>query len=459
MRRKIVWVLCGVLLSASGLAVWTLRSAPRPIPPPCARPNLLLITLDTTRADHLPMYGYVRDTTPNLRRLAQRSRLFSAAWAPMATTLPSHTSLMTGAWPLEHGVLGNAEHGGRIALPTDALQPIAGLLRDAGYQTAAFVSATPVREGTGIERGFEVFDDPERNVRHAKQTTTAAARWLREHGGEPFFLWVHYFDAHGPFEPQQDADLYEADAALRSWMADRAIPEVAFRTGGAELDPLAAHDGYDAEIRYVDDHMQRLIDILDDEGWWEETIIVVVGDHGEGLGQHDIGGHGHVWREQLQVPLVVYVPWRAGGERIDTPISMVDVMPTLLSEFPSLDSSAWREKVSGRDIFRDGPAPSLALSSIRQDTVGIAHQRALTAGHWRLVEVQDTTHLFDLDSDPHEQTDLSPLLPAHTAILSALTSRLHDEQQARGQSLGTGGTAPLSDEALRGLAELGYIDE
>src|SRR5262249_36970990 len=156
------------------------------LPPPPDRPNVLILTLDTTRADHLRSFGYLRRTTPNLDRLARRSFVFPNAWAPMATTLPSHTSLLTGAWPLEHGVLATIGHGGRRTLPTDALVPVPERFRRAGWQTAAFVSATPLAEGTGIERGFEKFDHaPDKLVRKAWGTTDAACGWLRRHGDAP----------------------------------------------------------------------------------------------------------------------------------------------------------------------------------------------------------------------------------------------------------------------------------
>ncbi|MEQ1504692.1 MAG: sulfatase [Myxococcota bacterium] len=422
-------------------------------------PNLLLVTLDTTRADHLGPYGYLRDTTPALDALAARSTVYTAAWAPMATTLPSHTSLMTGVWPLEHGVLANVQHGGRRTLPSDRLVPVAELFRAAGYLTAAFVSATPLKSGTGIERGFATFDQSDRNVRHARHTTDAAIAWLERYGRSPFFAWVHYYDAHGPFAPPPAYATFTADDRLRAWMDERRIPTVASRSGGAELDPIPAHDGYDGELAYVDDQLGRLLAAVAQRGVADRTVVVVVGDHGEGLGQHQVAGHGHVWREQLQVPLVVHVPWRSGGERVDAPIAMVDVMPTVLAE---LDRSLYDRFVtvaSGRAVGTRGSiGPSLGLSSLRQEALG-TEQSSLTVGGWRYLDVDGTDRLYDLTTDPHELADLGDLLPVHRAVLARWATAVADAQRARGAALGTGGTTEVPPAELERLERLGYLDE
>ncbi|MEQ1566158.1 MAG: sulfatase [Myxococcota bacterium] len=424
-------------------------------PPVPDQPNVLLITLDTTRADHLASYGYPRRTTPNLDALAARAYRFTDAWAPMATTLPSHTSLLTGTWPLEHGVLGNVAHGGRRTLPSDALRPVTELFHDRGYVTAAFVSATPLATGTGVERGFDTFDDAGRNVRHAHRTTEAAAGWLRKNAKKPFLLWVHYYDPHGPFAPPEEYLTYRDDETAKGWRAARGIPDAAVRSGGADLDPVAAHQAYDGELTFVDTELDRLLALLDKKRVSDRTVIVVVADHGEGLGQHGVGGHGQVWREQLQVPLLVYVPWERGTV-VDRPISMVDVWPTVLGRLGWTE--AWT--ASGRDVFTGPSGPVLGTTSLRQEAlIGTPPQRALTAGSLRYLDLGDgAPRLYDLRSDPHEQTDLSRALPVHTRVLARWTDAVYAAQQARGEALGTGATVDVPAEERAALEALGYVE-
>ncbi|MEZ4238162.1 MAG: sulfatase [Myxococcota bacterium] len=431
-----------------------LALACRPAPPD-GPVNVLLVTLDTTRADHLSAYGYIRPTTPHLRALAERSLTFDAAWAPMATTLPSHTSLMTGVWPLEHGVLSNVEHGGRRLVASEAIVPAAQLFADAGYATAAFVSAAPLHRGTGIERGFATFDQGDRVVRPGRVTTEAALGWLREHVREPFFLWVHDFDPHGPFDPPRRYDRFRRDPTLDRWLAQRRIPEATHRAGGAPMQTAEAHDGYDGELLEVDDHVQRLLDLLERRGVADRTIVVVVGDHGEGLGQHDVGGHGHVWREQLQVPLLVHVPWLP-PRRIEAPVAMVDVLPTLLGLVDLPGADAWRARASGHDVLHEPSGPSLGLSSLRQAALGTAPQRALTVGRWRWLQVDGREQLYDLGTDGFELTDLAEVLPVHRQLLSRWADALEAAQRARGGELGAATAAPLSPEEVQALEALGY---
>ena len=421
------------------------------------RANVLLITLDTTRADHLSAYGYFRSTTPNLARLSRRSLIFDRAWAPMATTLPSHTSLMTGTWPLEHGVLGNVEHGGRRSRPSDGLVPLAELFSDAGWRTGAFVSAVPVYEGTGIERGFAAFDQWDRPRRHARATTDAAAKWIREQRKAPFFAWVHYYDPHGPFTPPEVHDRFSGGWRLDRWIAERGIPERAQRAGGADLDPREAHDRYDGELRYVDAQIDRLLALLRRRGLSDRTVIVVVGDHGEGLGQHDVGGHGHVWREQLQVPLIIHVPWMR-GRRVATPASMVDVGPTLLGLIRVPGGDRWRRRASGQDVLSAPSGPSLGLSSIRQTQLGTIPQRSLTAGDWRLLLVDAAPRLFHLATDPHERVDLSAVLPVHRRILARWMADLEGVQRARGSRFGPPERIELPADEIEQLRALGYVE-
>ena len=178
---------CALALCACG------REAPAP--------NLVFVTLDTTRADHLGLYGYFRDTSPALDAFGSQAIVFERFIVPMATTLPTHASLFTATQPLEHGVLANSTQGGSRFVPSTHLRSLAEVAGAAGWRTAGFVSSAVLKRGSGIETGFDAFDEPEGEQRNAEATTRTALAWLESTPRGPFLLWVHYFDAHWPYAP------------------------------------------------------------------------------------------------------------------------------------------------------------------------------------------------------------------------------------------------------------------
>ncbi|TFG96328.1 MAG: hypothetical protein E4H11_03595, partial [Myxococcales bacterium] len=310
-HRPALALLCRLLVLAGAFAC-------APDPPP----NVVLVTLDTTRADHLGLYGYFRDTSPRLDAFATEAIVVERALAPMATTLPSHTSILTGRAPLEHGVLANLDHGGQRFAPAPGLRSFAEICLDAGYRTGAFVSAAPLERGSGLEAGFEIYHQPGEGFpqRRGEFTTHAALHWLEGVKGEPFFLWVHYYDAHWPFDPPSGyAGLFEGGPDLEAFLAARRIPDASERSGTGLESTRAVTDAYDAELRYQDAQLGRLLDALAQRPDWGRTAVAIVGDHGECLSQHGEAAHGGTWDEQLFVPLVLRVPGHA-PERITAPV-------------------------------------------------------------------------------------------------------------------------------------------
>ncbi len=280
-----------------------------------ARPNVLLVTLDTTRADHLGAYGYPQATSPNLDRLAAEGVLFERAYSHVPITLPSHTSILTGTLPLWTGMRDNGRFVARGELVT-----LAELLAAEGYQTAAFVSAFVLDSRFGMDQGFDVYDDDysaewsEEDLRQARvynqmiteraadQTAERALAWLAR-AREPFFLWVHFYDPHQRYDPP---------------------PPYGQRF------PTAPYDG---EIAFMDDHVGRIFEALRKGRRWEGTIVVATGDHGEGLGEHGESTHAVlVYDSTLHVPLIVKPHASFGGtpRRIGDAVGHVDILPTLL---------------------------------------------------------------------------------------------------------------------------------
>jgi len=437
--------------------------APRTEPP-----NLVVISLDTTRADHLGLYGYFRDTSPRLDAFAEQAIVFEQAFAPMATTLPTHASLFTGTYPLEHGVLANTGHGGSRFESRPELRSLANVAREAGYQTGAFVSAAPLKRGSGIETGFEAFGQPgtEEVLRRGDHTVDEALTWLAEEPqDEPFLLWVHLFDAHWPFAVPAPAEgPYRTDAELERWIAARRIAPASVREGVGEEVSRATHNAYDAALRFQDAQLGRLLDALETRSDWDRTAVVIVGDHGEGLSQHGHAAHGRSWNEQIRVPLVVRLPGEA-PRRVDDMVSLVDLLPTLIPRLGAPGLEPLLAQASGRDALAGG---SRAL--VAQDT-GRVHDRpgyryALTTPRWKYFRIEDDgtlsgEELYDRASDPFELEDVAARHPQVVAQLRELLALRLDRQRERGAALRGGDPPPVRavDPELREqLRALGYVD-
>lgn len=441
----------GVLLGLAGfLAASCGGEAPGP------PPNLVVITLDTTRADHLGLYGYFRDTSPHLDAFADEALVFERCLAPVSVTLPSHFSLLTGTDPHEHGVLRNVGKGLRFAA-APALRSTAELLREGGYHTAAFVAAAPLKRDSGIADGYALFDEPEGATRAAEDTTSRALEWLGGVQDAPFHLWVHYYDAHYPWRaPAPHAGTFREDEALRSFLEERAM--VGAQRGGVhERSPRMAN-AYGEELLHQDAELGRLLDALRERPDWGRTVVVVVGDHGEGLGQHGIAAHGRsTWDEQLRVPLVLRVPGRAATRESAT-MGLADVLPTLLGQvsIPALEPLL--EQASGRDALRSPPASVLSYAVEGRD----GPWYGLTTERWKLqLRPGDTVELYDLAQDPFELSDVAA---AHPDVASRLRAELEERlagQRSRGAALGAG-SAPggaLGEGVRAELEDLGYTGE
>jgi arylsulfatase A-like enzyme len=432
----------------------------RPGPP--ARPNVLLVTIDTQRADHSPTYGYRRPTTPRLDRLARDGVCFTDAYTPTPTTGPSHASLLTSRYPLAHGVLKNAWHLG------DAETTLAEILRGAGYRTAAVVSAFPLARRFGYAQGFDHYDDRF----SAASATIAIAEWegVRVEGGydrradetaaralawaaaarRPFFLWVHFYDPHSPYDPP---------GGYRALVAPHAP-----REGTGRLAATVA--AYDAEIRFADEQLGHLLDALAGR---PDTIVVVATDHGEGLGQHGVLEHGvHLHEELVRTVLVVSWPGRiAPGRRVGGPVSLLDVVPTLLGLLALPDPAP---AVAGEDL---SPV-LLGTATPRADRVLYFQRRFFTAAdrdewpvrgemfalrqeRWKYIEAGDESvarQLFDLAADPAETRDLSAVHPDRAAALAALLRRWRAEHR-RGQPRPEPRVSAEDEARLRAL---GYLE-
>lgn len=440
-----------LLVASCGRAV----PAPEPL-------NLVVVTIDTLRAGHLGTYGYFRDTSPQLDALAKESLVFEDCSVPMATTLPSHVSLFTSTFPLEHGIVANVKANGRRFQPAEGLATLAEILSAEGYDTAAFVSCTPLKKKSGIQAGFALFDEPRGGQRRAPKTTAAALEWLGDRS-EPFFAWVHYYDPHSPFDaPGVFGSMFAggADAPEQAaYLEERHFADEVVDVHGEPLVPHDAVAAYDGEIRFTDRSLGQLIDKLKAGEEWGRTVLLVTADHGESLGQHEEAGHGGIWQEQLRVPLILRVPG-VEPRRITEALSSVDILPTLFALTGLPGGARVLAQSSGRDAL-DGPAggtPLFAVTNERHLKDGVRAEYSLSRGDWKYVlRVGAGDALFDLKRDPFELANQLEARPDEAAALRDELVSLMQVQLARGAELGAGREGADSSDELDELRALGYL--
>ncbi len=445
----------GLVLALAAFLAGCGEDRPRSVAPGRA---LVLITCDTLRADRLGFEGCPDATSPHLDALARESLVYEHAWSTVPVTGPALSALMTGRLPEELGLEGNR------TLLAGAATTLAERLREAGVDTGAVVSNWVLRRRDGLSeaglwQGFAHFDDrmevPERSRPHLRErlapdTTDAALDWLDQRPPEQaFFLWVHYQDPHGPYTPPEDClvaarETDEAPLEVGNDESGRgALP--AYQAIDGERRPAVYRARYEAEIRFFDREVGRLLDGLRERGVLERALVVFTADHGESLGEHGYYfSHGqNLHRELLQVPLLLRPPGGAPTPgRVAAPVSHLDLYPTLLGSF-GLDAGRTR----GIDLLRTLPPEERVLPHYLRGAWG-----ATDAGYRLLVE-KGRHQLFDLALDPHEEHDLFASQPeraralaaAHLAFARALPSlALQPERPG------------LDDAERQGLEALGY---
>jgi arylsulfatase A-like enzyme len=388
--------LCGC---AIGLALW-LALGCGPARPERPRANLLLVILDTTRADRLGCYGWAPAATPELDALAHAGARFEAAYATSTLTPISSASILTGTWPWRHGVRTLFYSGGQTLSP--GVPSLFGELREAGWRTAAFVSAWTIGSQYGLDRGFELYDDdmsaagrslglaePERlPQRPADATVDRAVEWLERNGREPFAVLLHLFDVHDRvvLPPREFLD------ARLGLERPEGVDRVALREqwpGIFEAPGLVR--AYEIELEFASAQLGRLLSTLDGVGLREDTLVCVVADHGEALGERGFFSHGLLYEEQLRVPLILQGPGVPPGSVVGERIQLVDLAPTLLELLGQLgDPAAFdgRSLVGALSGSSGVPQPDARalLAEVRNapgDRLGRpAEQYAVREGSW-----------------------------------------------------------------------------
>jgi arylsulfatase A-like enzyme len=363
------------------ICVLGLACSPQAPTKPTSARNVILICLDTVRADHLGTYGQARPTSPNLDALASRALVFADASATAGWTKPSVPSFLTGTYPAQHGVYEGSAHGAAGAvtdlLPASALT-LAEVFQQNGYRTGAFVHNAQLRAGNGFEQGFDSYAQESWDAREIRwHGLDWIDRCLQAKERKPFFLYLHFLDAHWPYPaPMEWITRFATAAATERFRGkDSKVLYESINDGVYAMTPAdraALEALYDGAIAYLDSELGRLFDALELRRLQEDTVVCVVADHGEEFGEHSRVGHGHgLWENLLRVPWILSIPGRA-PERVATPVSLIDLFPTLLSAAalpipPGLEGiDRLQEPNAVRAIFAEHKAPDRYFQSLRE---------------------------------------------------------------------------------------------
>jgi arylsulfatase A-like enzyme/Tfp pilus assembly protein PilF len=423
--RNMRWLVVSVLLVAVGggllLRSGILRKEVR---------RIILISIDTCRADYLSCYGYQRRITPNIDRLAGQSVLFKNAITPIPTTLPAHCSMLTGTIPPYHGVHYNI--GYKLGQSNVTL---AEILRPKGFTTAAFVSAFVLDSQFGLNEGFDTYNDSfeeiHRNVfgseRRGGETSRLAIEWLQKHEkDEKFFLFLHYYDPHLAYEPPEP---------FASEFADNL---------------------YAGEIAYTDYCIGLVIDKLKELGLYDSTLIIITGDHGEMLGEHGEGDHGYfIYEGAIKVPLVFKLPWRTEGRKVDDVAGITDIVPTICGMVGADVPPAVQAKDLSTYFGSGQPGREdrhLYCESMMPTKYNANSLLGVVTNRFKYIQTT-RPELYDLVEDPNETNNLVEQQPHQARVLQDHLKRILEQTVRTGVSEGV----ELDREAIRRLAALGYV--
>jgi choline-sulfatase len=407
------------------IAVWILLAASPVLAQ--ARPNIILISVDTLRADRLRLNSPDAEATPNIDKIAHGGTSFSQETSMVPLTLPSHVAMLTSTYPFVSGV---EDNGDRLA---PGAVTLASALRAHGYQTAAFLGSFVLDRRFGLDQGFQTYDSPSASLnsdstdpgdikRKGEAVADAGEAWLNTHSDRPFFLFLHLYDLHTPY------NLSAAEEAKYG-------------------------KGYNGELSYIDHVIGVLCDYLTAHDLVNKSLIVFTSDHGEGLGDHGETTHGFfIYQSTLRVPLIIH--WPAGGtrlpERVDTPASLLDLSPTILDtvRLPVPQAMEGKSLLAASEIPRD----IFSESVYPQRHFGASALTALRRGHYKYIEAP-RPEFYDLAQDPGESKNL---YADRGSLASAYRERLNQLRQLYKPR--SGGTAnALSPEVIERLHALGYL--
>jgi arylsulfatase A-like enzyme/Tfp pilus assembly protein PilF len=399
--------------------------------------NVVIISIDTCRADHLSCYGYSRRTSPNIDALGAEGIMFNHAVTSIPTTLPSHASMLTGTVPLYHKVRDNNNY--RLA-PSNVT--LAEILKDNGFVTGAVIGAFVLDSQFGLEQGFDTYEDIINltdkqfllyNERDAMEVTRLGSKWLEEHRGDRFFLFLHYFDPHAPYKPHKE-------------FVFSSFPFF-----------ILAKDRYDGEIAYTDHFIGQVIDKLKSLDLYDSTLIIVTGDHGEGLGEHGERAHSYfIYHSTLHVPMIMRIPGGPEGAIIQETVGLVDIVPTVCG----ILGIRVPANVQGKNL---GPlfsgnsgafkARSIYCESLMPTKFGLDPLFGLVSGQWKYIHTSNP-ELYDLKNDPHETRNL---VNQHGRQAGVMQDKLRFILDSSDVTELSNSKVAINEETRKRLQSLGYL--
>ncbi len=461
-------------------------------PPTTDKPNILLITIDTLRADHLGCYGNASIHTPTIDSLATGGIMFQRAISQVPLTLPSHTSILTSTYPPIHGVRDNARYSFGSSIPT-----LAEVLKGSGYLTSAFISAFVLDSRFGLDVGFDAYDDniqnqayfyffsasppfalagclkllglspPYKPERKADKTTRAVIEWIENNRESRFFMWVHYFDPHGPLNPPVPYDtLYlEPDADPHKFRDN--IENLISLLGQFDSRELSDEEIegikslYKGEVTFTDHYIGNLMKSIRELGIGDRTMVVLTSDHGQSLSEHHYIGHSmELYQEIMHIPLIMNYPGLfQQGLVVEEPVQSIDIMPTILSsleiEIPAscrgsnlirlLGPSTWERDDSNRWAYLE----TLHARPTRNKLIG------LSSGDYKYIRALDgdREELYHMETDPKEMDNLASVDTQRSELMRNQLLSLLEEWQNESSSI----EIPMDHQTMEAMKALGYI--
>jgi choline-sulfatase len=420
--RTAVLILAAAGVGGLALVAWRARQP--------SRPNLLVVTIDTLRADRVGAYGYREAETPVMDGLARRGARFEEVLSAVPITGPAHATLFTGQYPPVHGVRDNVAFTLNTRHPT-----LSTILQGHGYRTAAFVAAFPVAAAYGFGRGFDHYNEDfhpapagsQGAERPGNEVADRAIEWLKATGNGPFFAWVHFYDPHHPYTPP---------------------PAYASRFVGRP---------YDGEVAFADAQLGRVLEAVQAVGRGKDTVVAVLADHGEGLGEHGEVTHAIlIYQSTLRIPFFLAGPGVPAGVTVSPRVGLVDVLPTLLGLLgiecpPGLPGRDLRRALQGQRVTAE---PLYAESLFGRLTCRWSSLRSWVSEDWKLVQGAET-ELFDLSADPGELRNLAAQEPQRVERMRAALQVAVRKMAPSGDSARGAALSPEQEETLRSLGYAG----
>jgi arylsulfatase A-like enzyme/Tfp pilus assembly protein PilF len=387
--------------------------------------NILLITIDTIRADHLSCYGYDKIKTVNIDAIAEQGIVFTKAFCQVPLTLPSHTSIMTGLFPNHHGVRNNGTY-----IFDKKSETLANVLKSKGYKTAAFVSSYVLDKHFGLNYGFDTYNDEvqekqlSRHIieaeRDAKQVSEKALEWLRSNYNDKFFMWIHYYDPHAPYAPPKQ-----------------------YLTKVQNL--------YDGEILYVDEQIGVIINFLKENNIYSKTLIIIIGDHGEAFGEHNEREHGmFLYDTTVHIPFIMKFPRLKTGQKIKSAVRSVDLFPTILDimgiNYKNSDGKSLVEVINNPGGKDDTWNYSETLFPLDYKWSPLY---SIRTKEWKLIDAPKP-ELYNLIKDPDEKDNIFDAYPKKANELKSLLESVKSNEKSAAASY-------IDKETREKLQALGYV--